>query len=102
MTMGDILDCIPPRPSEDFIGVSPGDGVEPVEVLVSVSVAASFMILVSGSFCPCIKMIGWLMFVPTVGITVAVIASMFGTGVNDLTPFVFIAVLLHDLLRYRW
>ena len=75
-----------------------GVGIEPTEVLVSVLVAASFVILVSGSFHQCIKMIGWLVFVPTVCIAVVVIVSMFGTVVNDLMPFVSIAVFLHDLL----
>ena len=69
-----------------------------MEILVRVSIAASLMILVSGSFYPCIKVISWLMFVPTVGVAMAVIASMFGTVVNDLTPFVSVAVFLHDLL----
>ena len=98
MTMGDIHNHIPPRPSEEFIGVLLGVGIKPMEVLVSVSVAASFVILVSGTFYPCIKIIGWLVFVPTVGIAMAVIVSMFGTVVNDLIPFVSFAVFLHDLL----
>ena len=98
MTMGDIHNCSPPRPSEEFIDVLLGVGIKPMEALVRVAVAASFMILVSGSFCPCIKIIGWFVFVSTVGIAMAVIVSMFGTVVNDLTPFVSIAVFLHDLL----
>ena len=98
MTMGDIHDCIPPRPSEDFIGVLLGDGVKPMEVLVSVSVAASFVILVSGSFHPCIKATGWLVFFPAVGIAMIVIATMFGAAVNHLIPFVAFAVFLHVFL----
>ena len=75
-----------------------GVWIKPMEILVSVSVAASLMILVSGSFHPCIKIIGWFVFVSAVGIAVAVIASMFGTVVNDFIPFVSIAIFLHDLL----
>ena len=96
--MGDIQNHIPPRPSEEFIGALLGVGIEPMEVFVSVSVAASFMVLVSGSFCPCIKLIGWLVFVSKIGVAVVVIASMFGTVVNDLTPFVSVDVFPHDLL----
>ena len=95
--MGDIHDYIPPRPSEEFIGALLGVGIEPMEVLVSVPVATSFMILVSGSFCPCIKIIGWFVFVSAVGIVMAMIVSMFGTAVTDLMPFVSFAVFLHDL-----
>ena len=98
MTMGDIHNHIPPRPSEEFIGVLLGVGIKPMEVLVRVAVTTSFMILVSGSFFPCIKIIGWFVFVSTVGIAMAVIASMFGTVVNDLISFVSIVVFLHDLL----
>ena len=79
-----------------------GVGVKPMEVLLSVPVATSFMILVSGSFHPCIKIVGWFVFVSAVGIAMAVIASMFGTVVNDLMPFVSIAVFLCDLLCYGW
>ena len=75
-----------------------GDGVEPMEALVSVSVAASFVILVSGTFYPCIKVASRLVFVSTVGIAMAVIASMFGAVVSDLKPFVSFAVFLHDPL----
>ena len=98
MTMGDIHDCIPPRPSEDIAGVLLGDGVKPLEVLICVSVAASFVILVSGTFCPYIKVIGWFVFVPTVGIAMVVIVTMFGTVVNYLKPFVSLTVFLHDFL----
>ena len=96
--MGNIHDYIPPRLSAEIISALFGIGIEPLEMLVGVSVAAPFMILVSGPFHPCIKIIGWLVFVPTVGIAMAVIVSMFGTVVNDLMPFVSIAVFLHDLL----
>ena len=48
MTMGDIQNYIPPRPSEEFIGALLGDGIKPMKVLVIVSVAAPFVILVSG------------------------------------------------------
>ena len=76
-----------------------GVGVKPMEVLLSVPVAASFMILVNGSFHPCIKIIGWFVFVSADGIAMAVIVSMFGTVVAALIPFVSFAVFLHDLLR---
>ena len=98
MTMGYIHDYIPPRPSEDIIGVSLGEWVKPLQILIAVSVAASFEILMSGTFYPCIEIIGWLVFVPTVGITMAVIVSMFGAVVTDLKPFVSFAVFLHDPL----
>ena len=98
MIMSDIHNCIPPRPSGQHIGVLLGVGIEPMEVLVIVAVTTTFVILVSGSFHPCIKIIGWFVFVPAVGIAMAVIASIFGTVVNDLIPFVSIAVFLHDLL----
>ena len=75
-----------------------GVGIKPMEAFVRVAVATSFMILVSGSFNPFVKVVGWLMFVSAVGIAMAVIASMFGTVVNDLVPFVSVAVLLHELL----
>ena len=78
--------------------MSLGEWVEPLEMLVRISVAASFMILVSGSFCPCIIVISWLVFVPTVGIAVGVIASMFGAVVSNLKPFVSFAVFLLDSL----
>ena len=96
--MGDIHDYIPPRLSEDIIGVLLGERVKPLEVLVSVSVAASFMILVSGIFYPCIEVAGWFVFVPTVGIAMVVIVTMFGTVVNYLIPFVSFAVFLHIFL----
>ena len=97
MTMGDIHDYIPPRPSEEFIGVLFGVRIKPLEVLVSVSIAASFMILVSGTFYPCVEISGWLVFVPTVGIAMAVVASVFGAVMNYLMPFVSFAVFLHIL-----
>ena len=100
MTMGYIHDYIPPRPSEDIIGVSLGEWVEPLEIFITVSVAASLVILMNGTVYPCIKVISRLVFVPTVGIAMAVIASMFGTVVNDLKPSVPFAVLLLDLLQY--
>ena len=89
---------IPPRPSEEFIGVLFGVRIEPLEVLVSVSVAASFMILVSGTFYPCVEIIGWLVFIPAVGIAVAVVVSVFGAVMNHLIPFVSLAIFLHDTL----
>ena len=98
MMMGDIQYYVPPRPSGDITGVSLGEWVEPLQILIAFSIAASFVILMSGSFYPCIIKIGWFVFVSAVGIDVAVIASMFGTVVNDLIPFVSIAVFLHDLL----
>ena len=98
MTMGYIHDYIPPRPSEDIIGVSLGEWVEPLEIFITVSVAASFVILMSGTFYPCIKVISWLVLVPTIGIAMGVIASMFGAVVSNLKPFVSFAVFLHDPL----
>ena len=96
--MSDIHDCIPPRPSEEFIGVLFGVGIKPMEVLVRVAVTTSFMILVSGSFNPFIKVVGWLKFVSAVGIAMAMIASMFGAVMTDLKPLVSFAVFLHNLL----
>ena len=99
MTMGYIHDYIPPRPSEDIIGVSFGEWVVPLEILIAVSVAASFVILMSGSFYPCIIVIRWLVFVPTVGIAMGVIVSMFGAVVSDLKPSVpFVVSLLDSLI----
>ena len=89
---------IPPRPSGDITGVSLGEGVKPLKILITVSVAASFMILMSGTFYPCIKVISWLVFVPTVGIAMGVIVSMFGAIVSNLKPFVSLAVFLLDPL----
>ena len=96
--MGDIHYHIPPRLSEDIIGVSFGEWVVPLEILIAVSVAASFVILVSGTFYPWITVIRWFVLVPTVGIAMGVIASMFGAVVSNLKPFVSFAVLLHDPL----
>ena len=96
--MGDIYDYIPLRPSEELIGELFGARIEPLEVLFSVSVAASFVILMSGTFYPCIKVISWLVFVPTVGIAMGVIVSMFGAVVSNLKPFVSLAVSLLDPL----
>ena len=69
-----------------------------MEVLVRVAVATSFMVLVSGSFNPLIIEIGWFVFFSTVAIAMAMIGSIFGTVMNDLAPFVSVAVLLHNLL----
>ena len=96
MTMGCIHYYIPPGPSEDIIGVLFGEWIEPKKVLVAVPVAASFVILVSGSLYPCIKVIRRFMFVSTVGITVGVVVPMFGAVVGDLEPGVTIAILLFD------
>ena len=96
--MGDIHDHIPSRPSEELIGELFGARIEPLEVLFSVSVAASFMILVSGAFYPCVVTFGWLVLVPAIGIAVAVVASMFGAVMHCLTPFASFAVFLHDFL----
>ena len=96
--MGYIHYYIPPRPSEDIIGVLFGEWIEPLEIFVTVSVAASFVILVSGSFYPCIKVIRWFVLVPTVGIAMGVIVSMFGAVVSNLKPFVAFAVFLLDPL----
>ena len=49
---------------------------------------------------PCIETIGWFVFVPAVGIAVAVVASMFGAAMNHLKPVVSLAVFLHDFLRH--
>ena len=97
MTLVDIQDYIPPRPSEDIIGVLFGVGVVPMEIFVSVSVTASLMIQMSGTIYPCIKVVSWFMLVPAVGIVVIVVVSMLGTVVNDLVPFVAIVVFLHNL-----
>ena len=94
--MGDIHYHIPPRPSEDIVGVFFGEWVIPLEILITVSVAALFVILVSGSFYPCIKVIRWLVLVPTVGIAMSVIVTMLGAVVGDLEPGVTFAVLLFD------
>ena len=96
MTLGYIHNYIPPRPSEDIIGVLFGVWVEPKKVLVAVPVAASFVILVSGALYPCIKVISRFKLVSTVGITVGVIVPMFGAVVGDLEPVVTIAVSLLD------
>ena len=96
MTMGYIQNYIPPRPSEDIIGVLFGEWVKPLEILITVSVAASFVILVSGSFYPCIKVIRWFMLVPTVGIAMGVIVSMFGAIVGNLEPVLTFVVSLLD------
>ena len=98
ITMGDIHNYIPPRPSGQLIGVLLGVGIEPMEVLVRVAVATSFMVLVSGSFNPFIKVIGWFVFVSAVGIAMAMIVSMFGTVMTDLVPLVSVVVLLHNPL----
>ena len=89
---------IPPRPSEEFIGVLFGVRIEPLEELVSVSIAASFMILVSGTFYPCVEIIGWFVLVSTINIAVAVVVPMFGAVVNYLIPFVSFAIFLYDFL----
>ena len=96
MTLSYIHYDIPPRPSEDIVGVLLGVWVKPMEILVAVPVAASFVILVSGSFNPCIKVIRRFMFVSTVGITVGVVVPMFGAIVGDLEPGGTIAILLFD------
>ena len=96
--MGDIHYHIPPRPSEDIIGVFFGEWVEPKKVLVAVPVAASLVILMSGSLYPCIKVISGLELVFTVGITVGVVISMFRAVVGHLKPVVPIRILLLNLL----
>ena len=101
MTLVDVQNYVPPRLSEDITGVLFGVGIEPMEIFVSVSVAASLMVLMSSSFYPCIKVVSWLMFVPAVGITVIVIVPMLGAVVNDLVPFVPVGVFLHDLFCPR-
>ena len=98
MTVGYIHYYIPPGPSEDIIGVLFGEWIEPLEILVTVPVAASFVILVSGSLYPCIKVIRWFVLVPTVGIAMGVIVSMFGAVVSDLKPVVPFAVFVFDSL----
>ena len=98
MTMLDIHNCIPPRPSGQHIGVLLGVGIKPMEELVRVAVADPFMILVSGALNPFVKVVGWLMFVSAVGIAMAMIASMFGAVMADLKPLVSFAIILHDLL----
>ena len=96
--MGDIHYHVPPRLSEDIIGVSFGEWVIPLEILIAVSVAASFVILMSGTFYPYIIVIRWFVLVSTVGIAMGVIVSMFGAVVGDLKPFVTFAVFLLDPL----
>ena len=98
MTLGYIQNYIPPRPSEDIIGVLFGEWVEPKKVLVAVPVAASFVILMSGSFYPCIVIIRWLMLVLTIGIAVGVVVSMFGAVVSNLKPFISLVIFLLDPL----
>ena len=99
MTMGNIHGyCIPPRPSGDITGVSLGEWVEPLQILIAVSIAASFVILMSGSLYPCIKVISWLVLVSAIGIAMGVIVSMFGAVVSNLKPFVTFAVFLLDPL----
>ena len=94
--MGDIHYHIPPRLSEDIVGILFGEWIEPLEILVAVPVAASFVILVSGSLYPCIKVIRWFVLVPTVSIAMGVIVAMFGAVVGDLEPVITIAVFLLD------
>ena len=94
--MGDIHYHIPPRLSGDIVGVSFGEWVVPLEILIAVSVAASFVILMSGSIYPCIIVIRWFVLVPTVGIAMGVIVSMFGTIVGNLEPVITFAVSLLD------
>ena len=98
MTMSYIHYYIPPRPSEDIIGVFFGEWVTPLEILIAVSVAASFVVVMSGSFYPRIIIIRWFVLVPTVGIAMGVIVSMFGAVVGDLEPVVTFAVFLLDPL----
>ena len=100
MTMGYIHNYIPPRPSEDIIGVLFGEWIEPLEIFVTVSVAASFVILVSGSFYPCIKVIRWFVLVPTVGIAMGMVVSMFKAKMYYLTPFTTFAVFLCRFLSH--
>ena len=96
MTLSYIHYDIPPRPSEDIVGVLLGVWVKPMEILVAVPVAASLVILVSGSLYPCIKVISGLELVFAVGITVGVVVPMFGAVVGDLEPGGTIAILLFD------
>ena len=99
--MVNIQNYIPPRPSEEFTSVLLGDGAIPMKVFVSVSGAASFVILMSGAFYPCGKVVGsWFVFVPTVGIAMGMIVSMFGAVMHYLTPFASFAVFLHNFLRH--
>ena len=98
MTMGYIHNYIPPRPSEDIIGVLFGEWIVPLEILIAVFVAASFVIHMSGTFYPYSIVIRWLVLVSTVGIAMGVIVSMFGAVVGDLKPFVTFAVFLLDPL----
>ena len=96
MTLSYIHYDIPPRPSEDIVGVLLGVWVKPKEILVAVPVAASLVILMSGSLYPCIKVIKRFMLVLTVGIAMGVIVSMFGTIVGNLEPVITFAVSLLD------
>ena len=96
--MGDIHYHLPPRLSEDIISVLFGEWIIPLEILIAVFVAASFVILMSGTFYPYSIVIRWLVLVSTVGIAMGVIVSMFGAVVSDLKPFVSLAVFLLDSL----
>ena len=98
MTLVDIQYYVPPRLSEDIIGVLFGVGVVPMEIFVSVSVTASLMVQMSSSIYPCIKAVSWFMLVPAVGIAVVVVVPILRAVVNNLIPFVSIVVFLHDLL----
>ena len=98
MMMGDIQYYVPPRPSGDITGVSLGERAEPLQILIAFSIAASFVILMSGSFYPCIIVIRWLVLVSAVGITMGVIVTMFGAVVSDLKPVVPFAVFVFDPL----
>ena len=98
MMMGDIQYYVPPRPSGDITGVFLGEWVEPLQILIAFSIAASFVILMSGSFYPCIIVIRWLVLVSAVGITMGVIVTMFGAVVSDLKPVVPFAVFVFDPL----
>ena len=78
--MVNIQNYIPPRPSEEFTSVLLGDRAVPMKAFVRVSGAPSFVILVSGAFYPCSKVVrSWFMFVSTVGIAVGMNVSVFGT-----------------------
>ena len=95
--MINIQNNVPPRPSEEFTSVLLGDGAIPMKVFVSVSGAASFVILMSGAFYPCSKVVrSWFVFVPTVGIAMGVIVSVFGAVVGNLEPIITFAVFLLD------
>ena len=97
--MVNIQNDIPPRPSEEFTSVLLGDRAVPMKGFFRVSGAPSFVILVSGAFYPCSKVVrSWFVFVPTVGIAMAVVASIFGAVMNYLIPFVSFAVFLHNFL----